>query len=137
MRHPKSRRLGRSGGLCNIQMGRLLLQLQEEYPDAKQHKGHRSEGYKALLKHLLGQKQYTCDWTQDWVKASYGVDGLPNEWFTEESVSMGYPEINDDEGDDGEFPTILFSTVLKKNDARWKQSRLQVRCFDLPWCSCP
>jgi hypothetical protein len=105
-------------------MGRLLLELQEEYPDAKQQKGRKSEGYMALLQHLLGRNQYTHGWVKDWVAASYGVDGLPSEWFTEESVSIGYPEID---YDDGELPTNLFNTVLKKNDARWKQSRLQVR----------
>ena len=113
-------------------MGRLLLELQEEYPDAKQHKGRKSEGYMALLQHLLGRNQYTHGWVTDWVAASYGVDGLPSEWFTEESIARGCPEIDDSE--DNELPANLLKYVVKRNEQRWMQSRLTVsRC--LSWCS--
>jgi hypothetical protein len=119
-------------GLCNLQMGRLLLELQSNYPDAAQHEGHKSVGYRHLLAHLMGSEWYTADWVTDWVAASYGVDGLPSEWFTEESIARGCPEIDDSE--DNELPANLLKYVVKRNEQRWMQSRLTVsRC--LSWCS--
>jgi hypothetical protein len=106
-------------GLCNLQMSRLVDYLEGAYPDPKQHAckdGHAAAGYQLLLQHLQGIHPYTAPFTSDWVATSYGVDGLPADWWTDDEKT---------ELDEDDAPKNLLKVIKKKNDARWAQSRLQ------------
>jgi GTPase SAR1 family protein len=94
--------------LCNMQMGKLLEALGEQFPDIEHHTGYESTGYQELLRHLQRDVPHTASWMEEWIQQSYGNDGLP--W---------------DLADEDMMPRNLLKAVTVKNADRWTKSRLE------------